>query len=162
MINYYDYDDDYDQSFLFLLFCQLQTIYFFLYMLYRQLCLFGVSCVEPCKYILLDSVIARVYFSGSWDEWRISVLFWKMYVIRKFMEKINVVLVNVIFLWIWGNVSVYRCCVELFIIFDLVPILIHTSITMCNMVALHCGINIINCISKTLFTNVQVVKFSFV
>lgn len=50
-----------------------------------------------------------------------------------------------------GNVSVYRCCVLLFIIFHLVPItMIHKSIGMCTIVALHCYIYTIKCISKNL------------
>lgn len=54
-----------------------------------------------------------------------------------------------------GAMFVYRCCVQLFIIIHLVPILIHKSIAMCIMVALHCCINILNCISKYLFTNIK-------
>lgn len=54
-----------------------------------------------------------------------------------------------------GEMFVYRCCVQLFIIIHLVPILIHKSIAMCIMVALHCCINILNCISKYLFTNIN-------
>lgn len=68
---------------------------------------------------------------------------------------INVVLVYVHFYGLWGNVSVYRCCVQLFIKIHLVPIVIHKSIGMCIMVALHCCINILNCISKNLFTTLK-------
>lgn len=62
-----------------------------------------------------------------------------------------------------GAMFVYRCCVQLFIIIHLVPILIHKSIAMCIMVALHCCINILNCISKYLFTNLKLLLrcFSF-
>lgn len=59
-----------------------------------------------------------------------------------------------------GAMFVYRCCVQLFII-HLVPILIHKSIAMCIMVALHCCINILNCISKYLFTNIKLLLLCF-
>lgn len=71
-------------------------------------------------------------------------------------------MVYVHFYGLWGNVSVYRCCVQLFIIIHLVPIMIHKSIGMCIMVALHCCINILNCISKDLFTNIKVASLYFV
>lgn len=53
----------------------------------------------------------------------------------------------------YGAMFVYRCCVQLFIIIHLVPIMIQKSIAMCIMVALHRCINILNCISKNLFIN---------
>lgn len=60
-----------------------------------------------------------------------------------------------------GAMFVYRCCVQLFIIIHLVPILIHKPIAMCILVALHCCINILNCISKYLSTNIKLLYFVF-
>lgn len=47
-----------------------------------------------------------------------------------------------------GRCSMYRCCVQLFIMIHLVPIIIHKSAGMCIIVAFQCCIDIHNCISK--------------
>lgn len=59
-----------------------------------------------------------------------------------------------------GQCSVYRCCVQLFIMIHLVPIMIHKSTGMCIIVASLCCIDILNCISKNLFTLISIAVFS--
>lgn len=58
-----------------------------------------------------------------------------------------------------GRCSMYRCCVQLFIMIHLVPIITHKSPGMCIIVAFHCCLNILNCISKNLFTLISIAVF---
>lgn len=63
------------------------------------------------------------------------------------------------FLSMMGRCSMYRCCVQLFIMIHLVPIIIHKSTGMCIIVAFRCCIDILNCISKKLFTLISMAAF---
>lgn len=63
------------------------------------------------------------------------------------------------FLWILGQCSMYRCCVQLFIMIHLVPIMIHTSTGLCIIVAFHRCMNILNCTSKNAFTLISTAVF---
>lgn len=58
-----------------------------------------------------------------------------------------------------GQCSMYRCCVELFIMIHLVPTIIHKSTATCVILASHCCIDILTCISKKGFTLISIAVF---